>query len=797
MHIAGKTDTTSVKCLINSISRLIHLVSCQTMKPMPLQKNCNNMVGVLKHLKPVLDDVVDYKFFLDENLYRECEELDMLVNEGREFIEKWGPKMSKIQSVLQSGELLIKLQRISHNICHMIVGSVKLPSSISVSANIQHYMQELQCLKKEPAMIFIEEALRHQRDNIEPCYDHLKEIVELLKFTSNQELLKESIAVEKERLNAEANKAKGDLDDIVQIVNLVCNLRDYVMKIECLDVKSGVLIPPYFRCPLSLELMSDPVIVASGQTYDRQSIQKWLDHGLTVCPKTHQKLIHTILITNYTVKAMIVNWCEDNNVKLTSNSKHSNSAHISSPSDHLLHQDFDHVCSFESLDSSNSNSNQTGSAFEKQKDENSFRSTRESNRCQHRVTDKSEQQSPAPSCSSSRSESFSSSISSSDYVLPLSKEVSRMSNKQQNVELSGEITNGRPASPTCKDSGNFPWLSGKQFDSPGLKLGMIDNGNKYNENNNNIITSHSKVDSHPVSNLGSDELITTSHVYELIEDLHSPSYETQTAAAEELRICTKHNMENRIIVGRCGAIMPLLSLLYSDMKITQEHAVTALLNLSIIENNKALIMESGAIEPLIHVLQTGNDGARENSAATLFSLSVIDSYKAKIGRSGAVKALVDLLASGTLRGRKDAATALFNLSIFHENKARIVQAGAVKFLVVLLDPADGMVDKAVALLANLSTIAEGRLEIAKEGGIPLLVEIVESGSQRGKENAASVILQLCLYSRKFCILVLQEGAVPPLVALSQSGTPRAKEKAQQLLSHFRNQREGTMGKGKP
>uniref|UniRef100_I1N9R5 RING-type E3 ubiquitin transferase n=1 Tax=Glycine max TaxID=3847 RepID=I1N9R5_SOYBN len=794
-ELTSQINTSSVKCLVNSISRFMHLVCCQAVKPMPLQKNCNNMVGVLKRLKPVLDDIVDFKIPLDENLHRECEELDMQVNEAREFIEKLGPKMSRIHSVLQSGELLIKLQNSSYKICHMIVKSLKAPASVLVLGNLQQYMQELQCLKKEPAMVYIEEALRNQRDNIEPCYDSLKEIIGLLKLTSNQELLKESIAVEKERSNAEVNKTKGNLDEINQIVNLVCNLRDYVMKFECPEVKSGVSIPPYFRCPLSLELMSDPVIVASGQTYERQSIQKWLDHGLTVCPNTHHRLVHTNLIPNYTVKAMIANWCEENNVKLPCNSKQSNSTRISSPSDHLLHQDLDRQCSFQSSDSSNSYSNQTANAFEKQKDDNSFGSGRGSHRSRNGQTEKFEQQSPAPSCSNRRSESFSSSISSTDYVLPVSKEVSVISNKHHNVELSGEITNGCPASPAYKESVIYPWLSGKQFHSPGSKIGRMEDENKY-ESNNNIITSHSKVASHPVSNLGSDELITTSHVHELIEDLQSQSNETRTAAAEQLRFCTKHNMENRIIVGQCGAIMPLLSLLYSDMKITQEHAVTALLNLSINEGNKALIMEAGAIEPLIHLLEKGNDGAKENSAAALFSLSVIDNNKAKIGRSGAVKALVGLLASGTLRGKKDAATALFNLSIFHENKARIVQAGAVKFLVLLLDPTDKMVDKAVALLANLSTIAEGRIEIAREGGIPSLVEIVESGSQRGKENAASILLQMCLHSQKFCTLVLQEGAVPPLVALSQSGTPRAKEKAQQLLSHFRNQREGATGKGK-
>jgi hypothetical protein len=602
-------------------------------------------------------------------------------------------------------------------------------------------------------------------------------------LTSNQELLKESIAVEKERLNAEVNKTKGELDEFNQIANLVCNLRDYVMKTKCPEVKSGVSVPTYFRCPLSLELMLDPVIVASGQTYERQSIQTWLDNGLNVCPKTHQRLTHTNLIPNYTVKAMITNWCEENNVELPNNSKQSNSTQSSPPTDHLLHQDFDRVCSFGSSNSSNSNSKsslQTGNAFEKQKGgDNSSRESSESNRCESGETEKFEQQYAVPSCSNSRSESFSSSISSTDCVPSVSKKVPGISNKHQNVLLAGEVNyNVFPASPIYKEFGNFPTVPREQFQSPGSKNATMENDQKYNNNNNIVITSHSnsKDDANPASNSESDKLTTTSHVSKLIEDLQSQSNETQTAAAEKLRLLTKFNMENRIIVGQCGAIMHLLPLLYSEMKITQEHAVTAILNLSINEDNKTLIMEAGAIEPLIYVLKTGNNGAKENSAAALFSLSVPENNKAKIGRSGAIKALVELLASGTLRGKKDAATALFNLSIFHDNKARIVQAGAVKFLAMLLDPADGMVDKAVALLANLSTIPEGRVEIVRERGIPLLVELVESGSHRGKENAASILLQLSLHSRKFCTLVLQEGAVPPVVALSQFGTPRAKEK---------------------
>uniref|UniRef100_A0A6N2KDN2 Armadillo repeat-containing domain-containing protein n=1 Tax=Salix viminalis TaxID=40686 RepID=A0A6N2KDN2_SALVM len=98
------------------------------------------------------------------------------------------------------------------------------------------------------------------------------------------------------------------------------------------------------------------------------------------------------------------------------------------------------------------------------------------------------------------------------------------------------------------------------------------------------------------------------------------------------------------------------------------------------------------------------------------------------------------------------------------------------------------------VMANLATNPEGRKAIGQEGGIPVLVEVVELGSARRKENAAAALLQLCTNSSRLCHMVLQEGAVPPLVALSQSGTQRAKEKAQTLLSYFRNQRHGNAGR---
>ncbi|KAF8388496.1 hypothetical protein HHK36_027168 [Tetracentron sinense] len=75
-------------------------------------------------------------------------------------------------------------------------------------------------------------------------------------------------------------------------------------------------VPPEFRCPLSRELMKDPVILASGQTYDRPFIQKWLKSGNLTCPQSQQVLTHTILIPNNLVRDMILQWCKNQGIKL-------------------------------------------------------------------------------------------------------------------------------------------------------------------------------------------------------------------------------------------------------------------------------------------------------------------------------------------------------------------------------------------------------------------------------------------------------------------------------------------------
>ncbi|XP_050219208.1 U-box domain-containing protein 21-like [Mercurialis annua] len=79
--------------------------------------------------------------------------------------------------------------------------------------------------------------------------------------------------------------------------------------------KMEVVIPNHFICPISLDLMKDPVTLSSGITYDRENIESWLEDGNFMCPVSNQMLNSFDQIPNHTLREMIQDWCVANRNK--------------------------------------------------------------------------------------------------------------------------------------------------------------------------------------------------------------------------------------------------------------------------------------------------------------------------------------------------------------------------------------------------------------------------------------------------------------------------------------------------
>ncbi|KAK7380454.1 hypothetical protein VNO78_32965 [Psophocarpus tetragonolobus] len=72
--------------------------------------------------------------------------------------------------------------------------------------------------------------------------------------------------------------------------------------------KLYVTVPSLFRCPISMDVMRSPVSLCTGVTYDRASIQRWLDSGHDTCPATMQVLPSKDFIPNLTLHRLIHLW---------------------------------------------------------------------------------------------------------------------------------------------------------------------------------------------------------------------------------------------------------------------------------------------------------------------------------------------------------------------------------------------------------------------------------------------------------------------------------------------------------
>ncbi len=68
--------------------------------------------------------------------------------------------------------------------------------------------------------------------------------------------------------------------------------------------------PPTFFCPIALTLFRDPVMLPTGQSYERVAIERWLAAGNATCPATGQRLGRPVPLTpNVALRRSVEDWC--------------------------------------------------------------------------------------------------------------------------------------------------------------------------------------------------------------------------------------------------------------------------------------------------------------------------------------------------------------------------------------------------------------------------------------------------------------------------------------------------------
>ncbi|KAF5822041.1 putative armadillo-like helical protein [Helianthus annuus] len=181
----------------------------------------------------------------------------------------------------------------------------------------------------------------------------------------------------------------------------------------------------------------------------------------------------------------------------------------------------------------------------------------------------------------------------------------KLSNSSSSVtDISGELQ--RLAS-TSEEVKNLTETDRKNLQEPEPCLGFLQRENFSTE---------------IIENISPEDLQPTVKI--CVDSLSSSLIAVKRSAAAKIRLLAKNRANNRALIGESGAVPALIPLLRCVDPCTQEHVVTALLNLSLLDDNKPLIAGAGAVKSLIYVLKTGTEVSKQNASCALLSLAMVE-----------------------------------------------------------------------------------------------------------------------------------------------------------------------------
>lgn len=465
---------------------------------------------------------------------------------------------------------------------------------------------------------------------------------------------------------------------------------DFSSELSCFEVHrkgSSCLgnsnIPPEeFRCPISLQLMSDPVIISSGQTYERICIEKWFEEGHNTCPKTQQKLAHLGVTPNYCVKGLITSWCERQSLPIPNPP--------SPPPSPIANWRWDLLsesASKKPLDTRLA----VGELLENEclcmDGEDSAGKLDVSGKCclcsQALATN---------ACFSLTEEAVEHAVNGGTSDIQIVMEQLRSSSLERQCRAAEEIR----------------FLTKDNADAR-IKL----------------------------ASLGSIPAL----VGHLSAAMNAGDESAQVTACFALSNMAVHNNRNREDLVNAGVIPMLLNLLGSDATLAvREAAILVLLTVSCVEEDKLRIGLSGAVPYLVDHIESGSAQGVKDAVSTLFNLSAFPENQLCL--VNAISKLIFLLNLGDSELTGKCLTILYSLSSIEEGRSRMMEAdGCISSLVEILDSGTLREKEQVAaiLLVVSTNNAHHTQLVLQEGIIPSLVMLSVNGSARGKDKAQKLL----------------------------------------------------------
>ncbi|KAL0692158.1 hypothetical protein Bca4012_059338 [Brassica carinata] len=523
--------------------------------------------------------------------------------------------------------------------------------------------------------------------------------------------------------------------------------------------------PPEFLCPITGFLMSDPVVVPSGQTFERLSVQICRNLGFVPDLLDGTRPDFSTVIPNLAMRSTIFSWCDRKKIE---HPRPPDAAYVENVVRTRMDKDPD----------PNPGPNPGHESRIKAPEAEILPPVVE-NVVRARM-DKDPDPNPGPGLESPEPEILPpvAENSPSDYDAVM--ELIRARSKKP-MSPTTSPTASSVESVTIGQSPFFPTRAVTMFSSSSSTTSSSSGVYAGFDNSpvRNAVSFSSSDSSSPIS----------AEEEEIYSKLRSPDIFDHEQGLILLRKMTRTSEDLRLSLCTDRILTSLRQLLVSRYSLVQTNAAASLVNLSLEKRNKVKIVRSGFVPLLIDVLKSGTSEAQEHVAGALFSLALEDENKMVIGVLGAVEPLLHALRSSeSERARGDAALALYHLTLIPSNRTRLVRAGAVGTLLSMVRSGEST-SRMLLVLCNLAACPDGKGAMLDGNAVGILVGKLREGGggddEAARENCVGVLLTLCQGNLRFRGLASEAGAEEVLKEVEESGNGRVKEKVGKILQAMR------------
>ncbi|BAT98134.1 U-box domain-containing protein [Vigna angularis] len=293
----------------------------------------NELGAYMERIKPVLEELKKGKVSDSESFNKAIETMNKEIKDAKVLAEECSKK-SKVYLLMNCRSIAKKIEdhtkQLSWALSLLPLATTGLSSGIV--EDIEKLCDSMQtsgfkeALDEEAILDKIDSGIRENNVDRSHANKMLLLIAEAVGIRNESSTIK----LELEEFKSEIEKARDrkELAEAMQMDQIIALLeradaassprekeRRYFAKRQSLG--SQILEPlQSFYCPITQDVMVDPVEISSGQTFERSAIEKWFAEGNKLCPLTLIPLDTSVLRPNKMLKRSIQEW-KDRNTMIT------------------------------------------------------------------------------------------------------------------------------------------------------------------------------------------------------------------------------------------------------------------------------------------------------------------------------------------------------------------------------------------------------------------------------------------------------------------------------------------------